>query len=91
MFVLHVLISSGMMHTGTSRRTMLTCEIFHTDSDADFLMRERIWKQNIHSDSPKQDRFLREWLEFHICSGIEHFYLFVDRPADGCYNTILQS
>ena len=37
-----------------------------------------------------EDRFLREWLSFHICAGIEHFFLYADRPFDDCYREILQ-
>ena len=37
-----------------------------------------------------EDRFLREWLAFHLCVGIEHFFLYADRPSDDCYMEILQ-
>ena len=26
-----------------------------------------------------EDRFLREWLAFHLCVGVEHFFLYADR------------
>ena len=37
-----------------------------------------------------EDQFLREWLSFHICTGIEHFFLYVDRPSSSCFNDILR-
>ena len=37
-----------------------------------------------------EDRFLSEWLSFHLCTGIEHFFLFFDRPSDFCFQEILQ-
>jgi hypothetical protein len=37
-----------------------------------------------------EDRFLREWLAFHLCVGVEHFFLYADRPFDDCYIEILQ-
>jgi hypothetical protein len=37
-----------------------------------------------------EDRFLREWLAFHLCVGVEHFFLYADRPFDDCHVEILQ-
>ena len=37
-----------------------------------------------------EDRFLREWLAFHLCAGFEHFFLYADRPFDDCHTEILQ-
>lgn len=37
-----------------------------------------------------EDRYLREWLSFHLCTGIEHFFLYVDRPSTQCFNDILR-
>jgi len=37
-----------------------------------------------------EDQFLREWLSFHVCTGIEHFFLYVDRPSTSCFNDILR-
>ena len=37
-----------------------------------------------------EDRFLREWLSFHLCVGFEHFYLYADRPFDDCHTELLQ-
>jgi hypothetical protein len=37
-----------------------------------------------------QDRFLREWIEFHLCAGVQHFFMYVDRPSNSCYQAILE-
>ena len=39
----------------------------------------------------EEDRFLREWIEFHLCNGFEHFFLFVDRqPNLTCTELVLR-
>ncbi len=38
-----------------------------------------------------EDRFLREWIEFHLCHGFEHIFLFADRPSNiTCTSLLLQ-
>lgn len=38
-----------------------------------------------------EDRFLREWIEFHLCGGIEHIFLFSDRTSNPqCTSSLLQ-
>ena len=38
-----------------------------------------------------EERFLREWIEFHLCNGFEHFFLLSDRPSNlSCTNSLLQ-
>eukprot|EP00960_Hanusia_phi_P062848 765281-Hanusia_phi.AAC.1 len=37
-----------------------------------------------------EDRFLSEWFSFHLCAGIEHFFMFFDRPSDLCFQEILR-
>jgi hypothetical protein len=38
-----------------------------------------------------EDRFLREWIEFHLCTGFDHIYLFNDRTSNpNCTFSILQ-
>jgi hypothetical protein len=37
-----------------------------------------------------QDRYLAEWLEFHLCAGVEHFFLFNHHSATEVHRDILQ-
>ena len=38
-----------------------------------------------------EDRFLREWIEFHLCHGFEHIFLFADRPSNiTCTSSLLR-
>ena len=38
----------------------------------------------------QQDRYLAEWIEYHLCAGVEHFFLYNHHSATDDHERILR-
>ena len=48
------------------------------------IAQEKKYKVSICAIFKDEEEFLKEWLEFHLMVGIEHFYMYNNNSSDGC-------